>query len=279
MQQYCPSKTNEEILDAAFNHIESVPYKVSLRWVFYRLLQEGYYSTKKHYSKWKSLSSVARKRFYLGWNPETLADDTREIFYGNGGYYNEKTLRAEYFNDLIDENPVYLDHFAEQDEVVFICFEARAMADQFRYYTERINLVPFGGDPSIPLKWKIAKEIERWSEHYQLDIRILYFGDYDPKGQQIADSAMKDIMQWCDVPFKITHCGLTLDQAIEYSIPENPDKPGEYQWEALNDDGAAEIIQNSISMYVDMDIIETIKNQEFSLTEEFKEKLRSSIGS
>jgi hypothetical protein len=274
---YKPSRQNTKILKIAFDHIKSVLYKVSLRWVFYRLLQEGYYTSKNDYNKWKSLASVARKRFHLSWHPNLLADDTRSIISRNFGYHNEQVLRAEYFDDLIENNPVGLDHFVEQEEVVIICFEARAMADQFRHYTERIHLIPFGGDPSIPLKWKIAQRIELYYHHYKKNIRVLYFGDYDSKGLQIVDSAMHDIKQWCDYPFDITPCGLTLQQALDYDIPENPEKPGKYQWEALNDLGAGEIIETALSVYIDNDILNSIKNREEQLTKEFQKKLKDLI--
>lgn len=274
MRKYSPNKKNGEILDRAMEHIKSVPYRVSLRWVFYRLLQEGYYSEKDHYLNWKSLASVARKRFYDRWNPNTLVDDTRGIEGISWVYYNEVSLREYYFTDLPKRAPVYLDHFTKQPEVIIICFEARTMADQFRYYTRRIDLVPFGGDPSIHLKWRVAKWIESEAKLHDKPIRVLYFGDYDLKGQQIGASAMKDVQAWCDVDFDVTNCGLTLDQAIEYQIPENPDKPNEYQWEALDDIGASEIIGDAISAYIDDDIIDEILEREKVLSKEFKNRLK-----
>jgi hypothetical protein len=43
------------------------------------LLQEGTYPAKGSYkSKFLPLLAKARKTFYKGWRPDTLADDTRE---------------------------------------------------------------------------------------------------------------------------------------------------------------------------------------------------------
>lgn len=270
---YEPNDKNREILSVAMSHIQSVPYDVSLRWVFYRLLQAGFYSKKQHYSSWKSLASIARKRFFEMWRPDTLTDETREIVILNGGYSGEAEAREKYFEDLVEDNPVFLDHFAEQQETVIICFEARTMTDQFRHYTNRIDLVPFGGDPSIPLKWQLAKKIEGYDLLYGKPVRILYFGDYDDKGLQIANSAMVDVEDWCDIPFDLTKCGLTLEQAIEFNIPENPDKPGEYQWEALSDSAARTIITEAVDEYVDMDVLYEISSIEKRLTAEFRERM------
>ncbi len=46
---YEPQKQCAPILNAAMAHIQSVPYKVTLRWLFYRLLQEGVYKKKQDY--------------------------------------------------------------------------------------------------------------------------------------------------------------------------------------------------------------------------------------
>ncbi len=275
MRAYRPSLFNRDILEAAIDHIQSVPYNVSLRWVFYRLLQDGYYSKKESYTAWKSLASVARKRSYDRWAPDTLTDETRAIDIRNGGYHDEWEARDLYLHDLAETNPVFLDHFTNQEEVVFICFEARAMHDQFRHYTIRLDLVPFGGDPSIPLKWKVAKHIEALYDLHMKPIRILYFGDYDKKGLQIADSAIRDVSAWCEVDFELTPCGLTLDQALEFGVPENPDKPGEFQWEALDDDAAGTIIKDAIGRYVDEETMYGVFGMERELTIEFKEKIES----
>lgn len=76
---YQPYGRTKIILDRAMGHIQSVPYQVSVRWVFYRLLQEGLYRDKKDYKNLVQLTARARKDWYKDWNPQTLADDTREM--------------------------------------------------------------------------------------------------------------------------------------------------------------------------------------------------------
>jgi len=49
MNEYKPSAKTTAILDAARTHVESVDYDVTLRWCFYRLLQDGFYSSKADY--------------------------------------------------------------------------------------------------------------------------------------------------------------------------------------------------------------------------------------
>jgi hypothetical protein len=267
---YQPYGKTKLILDCAMEHINSVPYQVSIRWVFYRLLQEGFYNKKAHYGNFVLLTSRARKNWYQGWTPETLADDTRtmEIFSSSGEkptpsmdeLIEQEIERAEdeieYHKDQAQnyrhECFYEIDPNYYQDFICLILFEARAMMEQFKTYTYGLTLCPFGGQPSIPYKWRIAKYIEEQCAKYQKNAVILYFGDLDEAGLTIFNAAMEDIGQWCNATVEFVRCGLTEEQVRKYNIPENFEHPG-FQWEALTDNQAKEIIQTGLSQYFDLD--------------------------
>ena len=238
-EDYTPRGKTAVTLDRAFELVESVPYDVSARWLFYRLLQEGYYSKKTDYkNKFLPATSKARHAFYKQWRPDTLADETREpIIRGNGFKTPGEWVRA-----VQSGLECELDKWYSQEQYIELWYEARAMTDQFRHYTRHINLRPMGGQPSIRFKWDSAKDIERIAKRYSNPITVLYFGDLDTAGETIAQVVERDVRKWCSVPFEFVHCGLTLDQVQRYNVPENPEKPGQYQWEALTDTAASEII-------------------------------------
>ena len=63
--EYNPQAKRAGLLDTAYEQIKSVPYKVGLQWLFYRLLQLGLYTSKMDYhGSFKTLLSKARKEFY-----------------------------------------------------------------------------------------------------------------------------------------------------------------------------------------------------------------------
>ncbi|MDP3948249.1 MAG: hypothetical protein Q8P87_00895 [bacterium] len=268
-----PRNETIQILDAAMKHINAVPYKVSLRWVFYRLLQDGIFTSKGAYSTLKDLTSRARKSFYGDWKPDTLVDATRESIINHGGHSTIEQVVASYArNTVIKFNP-----WIEQDNYLEVWFEAKAMTNQFQSIIgDEIVLVPFGGDPSLDFKWRIAKRIENY---FFKKVVILYFGDLDPKGEQIPNSAAADILPWSglteNVNFEIVRCGLNPEHISKYSVPENPDKLGEYQWEALDDNSAREIIEENIAKYVDLVKIEEHREKEQIATLQFREYLEN----
>lgn len=225
---YAPTKRIQKILNKALERVNSVNYVPSSRWCFYQVYQMGLV-TKKDKNNFDHWTSRARKNFWNGWNPATLKDSVRFSI-----------LRG--FPE--PPKPAKPDYIELQDNYVEVWFEARAMIDQFNYYVKdkNVTMVAFGGDASIPFKWEIAKRLESVFEAYGKPIKILYFGDCDTKGLLIPECALKDIRSWCNVDFEFSHCGLNKDQAKAYNVPENPNKPGEYQWEALTDKQARELI-------------------------------------
>lgn len=265
---YRPTK-NEPILERAMEHVKSVPYRVTLRWLFYRLLQDGFYSSKGDYdNKFEGMMSEARKRFYNGWHPDTLADDTREAVIRGGGFANED----EWLEAIGQRLECTLDKWANQPHYVELWFEARAMRGQFEHHTDHVTLVPFGGDPSIPYKWAMAKRLEERAKLYGKPIVILYFGDLDPKGRTIPESAAADVQDWCAVDFEFTRCALKLGDEVAYNIPENPDKPGQYQWEALSDEAAKELITKHVGGFTSLGGFSEIEKAEQEITTRFAKK-------
>lgn len=264
---YRPRKRQRAILARAFSYVQSVPYQVTARWLFYRLLQDGIYSKKGDYkNKFLPVLSKARKRFYEGWRPDTLADDSREAVIRGTGFDSERG----WLEAIGKRAECSLDKWVGQDCYVELWFEAKAMRGQFEHYTDHLTLVPFGGDPSIPYKWEIAKRLEKRVARYDLPIVILYFGDLDPKGLTIPESAAADVRDWCAVNFKFVRCALNPGDEVTYNIPENPDKPGQYQWEALDDAAAGKLIAEHVGEFISQGVFSEIEAQERQITARFK---------
>lgn len=173
------------------------------------------------------------------------------------------------------------------------------MQAQFTHYTnENVPLLAFHGDVSIPEKWKAAKRlIDRWLE-LKVPVMVLYYGDLDPKGLEIPESARRDVLHFScrylhqkkraeyatdqaffdecmDIwvrDFGFERVGLNADQIDLYGVPENPERPGTYQWEGL-DDSAAEILILEVEQYLDLDAFDAVTEKEDDITSQFRNHL------
>ena len=272
-----PSQISKAILDRSWKLITDTPYKVTARWLFYVLLQEGYYNKKSDYkNKFIKLLSTARHEQHENWRPDTLEDDSRQaIVRGYGWASVDKWL-----HDIPDYIPCQLDKWVGEKTYVELWFEANGMKNQFEYYTDFITLRPMGGQPSIPYKYEAAKALEWAAKTYGVPVVVLYFGDLDTGGEFIGDAVDRDTHKWCGVDYKFIRCGLTIEQVEKYGVPENPDKPGDYQWEALAGDreyAAGEIIRDAIKTFMRLDAFRTkcgnIEKSEALATERLRHEL------
>ncbi len=265
---YNPTSKTRAILDRAMEHVKSVSYKVSARWVFYRLLQEGVYADKSGYTHLTDILGRARHAFLDEWTPGTLADETRSgVIRGDGFADVDAWITAPVTCNL--------DKWHNQDTYVEIWFEARAMLQQFDKYTDHITLRPMGGQPSIPFKYEIAREL---STRADKDITIIYFGDHDLAGDTIRAVTSEDVTKWTTARFDLVHAGLTMEQVIEHGVQENPDHPGAYQWEALTDEAAKKIIRDAVLESVDQETIDKVVELETIAYEWGAKRQNKSLG-
>lgn len=281
---YTPTARNAAIIDRASHYVRSVPYQVTARWVFYRLLQEGIYSQKAGYKHLLALLSRARKKFSHGWRPDTLADDTRAALVRGDGFASPQ----DWLDAIKDQQSCFLDHWATQPMYIECWFEAAAMQAQFDYYAnENVPLLAFHGDVSIPEKWNAAQRLaDRWYELHK-PTTIYYFGDLDPKGLTIPLSAWSDIRLWAvalarqrdmesgrefDHSLTFERVGLNPGDEVTYTLPENPERPDTYQWEALSDDDARDLIGRANNL-LDLDAFDAIDTQENDTAERVRRHL------
>lgn len=290
---YKPSLGTQRILDRAMAHIKSVPYDVPARWVFYRLLQDGTYPVKQGYKHLLGITSKARKEFYGEWRPWTLADDTRSpLSMERTGLYGIHTRGwgfkdpKEWISALKEQLNCPLDMWRTQMVYNEMWFEAAAMQGQFRHYANpHTLLLAFKGDCSIPAKWDSAKRLAgHWLNHRK-PINVYYYGDYDLKGLIIPDSAWRDVEHWA---YSIVGATKDMDTAHDFlshllfkrvginekhidrfDIPENPERPGTYQWEALTDEQAQELIAEA-----DVELREDAFDRRQKIADEAAEKIR-----
>jgi hypothetical protein len=262
-------RANKVMLARAWEHIQSVPYQVSLRWLFYRLLQDGICKGKADYKRFKKPIGNARKNFYEGWRPWTLVDDTRRSHRDWHGY-----LTVEEWKREIRSHGCVLDPWPEQERYGIIAFEADAMFRQFEHYAPgAFSLWPFRGDASLEYKYRLAKHIEKAATTYSNPVTVFYFGDLDPKGQSIPENAMRDVKAWCEVDFEFVRGGLNRGDETRFGIPENFENPGEYQWEALTDEGARTLIAETLEGFYDRYADLIISKRENEATQALRDAL------
>lgn len=280
-----PETDKAAILDRAVELVNSVPYEVTLRWLFYGLWQDGLFSDvkgtkranakRRAYEVFSSLMSRLRHspdKFQERW-PIELADDRRDPIHRTSGISSV----AEWLEIASEQLECSVEKMVGQENYVMVAFEAEAMLSQFRHYTQpyEVSLWPFSGATSIPYKKRLANRITWVAKTFELPVIILYFGDYDPAGLTIPESAFRHVRKWCDVDFTAYRVGLNPEQIEKYKIDsdfEDGESGGtqKYQWEAVRDEAAKEIITGALDSLLCLDTINELKTEEAEITEKVR---------
>jgi len=278
-----PRDKQAKILDRALILAKSVPYSVTLRWLFYGLWQEGWFSNTKPtrrasakrraYEDFSSLMSRLRHssdELQERWLIE-LADDRRDPIH-RSSWFNSPD---EWLKTASEKLVCNTEKMVGQNFYVMVAFEAEAMQSQFKYFTEAygVSLWPFSGAASIPYKKALAEHIEYVTSEFDLPVVILYFGDYDPAGLVIPESAFRHVRKWCGIEFTAYRAGLNQDQIDKYHIQEDPEKPGKFQWEAVGDAPAREIVIGALDEFLFRDTISGILKAENEMTSKARQAL------
>lgn len=272
-----------EVLGAAERLVGSTPYRVSLRFVFYGLWQSGLFShvtltatdqmrgrteKQKSYDWWME---IKRKAVRSGiWAPDFLVDDTREGLLEPGGEQNAK----EWLQSL-KQNGVrcLLDKWRGQENRVIVAFEARDMGGQFKHYCSPffVDRFPLGGHASQDLKADIAKRMMALDDGRP--IYVLYFGDYDEGGLSIPEYTFRDVRQWYPIEFTAWRVAIEQHHVALYNLPDNPSKPGAYEWQSLTHEQAGQIIIPALESLIDIDLIAEVLAEEEQAEERVREVL------
>jgi hypothetical protein len=260
---YQPRKRNAALLDRALEHVTSVPYNVTLRFVFYRLVTDGL--VKKSLNGYGRLTEVTTKARYAkirGWNEWTLTDSTRRPQKQDSSHDTVE----DFLGELVESVEIDLNRHRGASRPI-ILYEANAMTSQFQHYTKNYHcdLFPFGGQPSIQYKWRIFHKIIDIIDNGQIPV-IFYAGDLDKAGLDIEADSNFVFNSWMGKyrkdwgKLRWNRIGLDQEQVDEFKIPTQEGGKEAYQWEALTDQQAGEVITEALDNIVNKDmLLETTK--------------------
>jgi len=214
--------TGELILQAKEILEEYKPNAMTLRQVFYQLVSRGFVSnTKAEYSRLSIALTKARQNGTIPW--DWMEDRTRQprtvSMWGGIEEFGQSVV-SQYRLDVWENQPTYTEVWLEKDALSGI------FQDVLDPYGVTLN-VGKGYDG-----WASIKNAAKRYKNANKPVTILYFGDFDPSGEDMNNSLekrlnyFKDSKQFGGFEFKIEKIAILKSDIEDYDLPPNLTKRG-----------------------------------------------------
>jgi hypothetical protein len=168
-----------------------------------------------------------------------------------------------------------LDPLTVQPRPVILWCEAAGMLSQLKRagVPYGVDAIAGGGFDSITDKWKIVQLVRAAGEPFE----VLHVGDLDRHGESIFEVLSEDVLAFDEHKGNVsfTRIAVTPEQIRLHDLPEDFEKPGVVQAEALPPDVLARIVDDAILERLDLDLIKETARQSAAIRADYEARLRS----
>lgn len=214
-------KKTEAIIQAALEELKAYN-PMTVRQVYYRLVSRGLVENKR--SQYQAVCNAlvyARRNGLIPW--EWIEDRTRQpyavsMWEGLADY--KGAVLNSYRRDTWKNQSVYIECWVEKNALFTIFHDI---------------LAPYGITLHIGRGYDGWSSIHEAAEVYkQKETTLLYFGDFDPSGEQMYESLVDRLYDQGGYA-EIIKVALTLQDIYEYNLPPRPEKPKDKRTKAFQE--------------------------------------------
>lgn len=250
-----------ELIEESRKILEDYEGKITLRQLYYRLVAKHY--IENTINSYKRLSRILVEARLTGQIPFNAFEDRTRSAEGRDmsfftpqyffSYYKDEYENAE--NTFRNAPQSYnLPLWFGQENYVEVWLEKQALQNVFKEITDKygITLAVCRGYPSTTFLYEAKERIldnREDEEGEDRNIVILYFGDYDPTGEDIPRHISYSLVSDFGVDISdFEKVALTIEQIEELNLPPEPTKK--------TDSRSRKFIEEHGDMAVELDAVE-----------------------
>lgn len=265
------------------------PGELTLRGLHYQLVGRGMINHLRLYKRAVSAMIDARRNGLVDY--DTFSDHDREMI---GSTQYEETNVDEAITEAKRQIGLWMNNFNKhrwenQKFYIEVFIEKKALIGAFQKVcrNNRVALGACKGYPSLTFLNDTANRfIDAESEGKELV--ILYFGDYDPSGEDIPRSIEENLLNDFNVEVKVHRVALMEDQVVKWKLPSAPIKPGDSRsgnWDGIGQveldavpvQKIKELTQQAIDQYFDEDLKRELDEIQLEESKKYKSELKDFV--
>lgn len=276
--------TKNWILEKGIPIVKSYNGNLTLRALHYRLVAIGMTNDISHYKK--VVNAMIEARWSGSVDFDDFLDHERSTI---GSTQFEKTYLEEQVSTAKRQIKAWANHYSKnrwENQPIYpeVFIEKKALQGVFEETCRHwdIALNPCKGYPSLTFLY-YAKDRFHHALSEGKEPVILYFGDYDPSGEDIPRS-IHDNLYKMGVDVEIKRIALMEHQVVEWKLPPAPTKKsdtrsnnwdglGQVELDAVMPEKIIELLSDSIKSVFDETLYDELIEQESSEKAEFKKIL------
>lgn len=294
--QFIEIKNVKDIFDREWiteNALEIIPKYddgvLTLRGLHYQLVGRGMINHTRLYKRAVSAMIEARRNGSVPY--ESFSDHDRSMI---GSTVYDETILDDEIQEGKKQVGLWMKSYRKkrwenQDYYLELFIEKKALQGVFQKpcSENEIALGACKGYPSLTFLNDTADRFRRAIRHGKKPV-IIYFGDYDPSGEDIPRSIKDNLWNDFDVDVEVDCVALNEDQVVEWNLPPAPVKTGDSRsanWDglgqieldAVDPNKLVELCEDSISKYFDEDKHSELIDEEEEERKEYKIQLKEFV--
>lgn len=286
----------QQLIEAVRDIIDRYDTKLTLRQIFYQLVSK--HIIPNNISAYQRLSKTlvwARHNGEIDW--ESIEDRTR-ILHGRD---EEPETPEDHFRGAMRyfancDDYYRLPFWHNQEKYLEVWFEKQALQSLFYRITDQYNVsgLPIRGYSSHTVGHELRKRVEEIIEQRPMikEYIILYFGDFDPSGEDIF-RFIQDMSEMFNLSINFEKIAITPEQIKKYNIPPMMAKKSDSRYngfvakygeksavelDALDPEVLQKMIKESIERHIDEDIREERSEEQEELRAKVRAMIKKTLG-
>lgn len=281
--------TKQWITEAALEELPNYrPGEITVRGLYYRLVKRGMTNSQNHYKRVVKAMTDARWDGLVKFN--AFSDLDRVMVGSTQSDPVDLNLAIDTAKDEIKNWMTYFfrNRWEGQPNYVEVFIEKKALQGVFAPVC-RQNRVALGackGYPSLTFLYDAASRLEN-AIGLGMKPVILYFGDYDPSGEDIPRSIVENLDR-LGISVELDRRALLEHQVLDWDLPPAPTKAtdsrsknwdglGQVELDAVEPHDLQNLCGSAIAEYFDEEIYQALRDEEEVQIDHYRSALKEYV--